>query len=211
MGNSDRFSEKAATWDDDPGHVTRARHVAAVVRDAVPLHEGMRAIEIGAGTGLLARALADDLASVVVTDAAPGMVEAANAALAEPRYDGWEARRYDIEHDPLPAERYDLVLGLLTLHHMGDIAAVLRTCAGLLAPGGWVALADLDHDPHGEFHASVDDFDGHDGFTRDSVHRWMADAGFAEVEIVDAGTVTKEADGAEREFPMFLAVGRLIG
>lgn len=209
MDDIDRFSEEAATWDDDAGHVERARAVAAVVRDGVPLRSDMHALEIGGGTGLLARALADELGTVVVTDVAPGMVTAAAAALDDPRYDGWSARLYDIEHDPLPEERFDLVLGQLALHHMGDVAAVVRRCAKLLRPGGWVALVDLDHDPDGDFHAAVQDFHGHDGFTRDSVQGWLEAAGLTDVAISDAGAVTKEVDSQERDFPMFLATARL--
>lgn len=211
MSHTDQFSEKAATWDDDPGNVARAHAVAALVRDAVPLQADTRALEIGAGTGLLARALADDLGSVTVTDVAPGMVAAASAALSDPRYRGWEARRFDIEQDPVLSERYDLILGLLTLHHMRDIGAVLRRCADLLKPGGWVAMTDLDHDPQGDFHASVHDFHGHDGFTREAVHTWLTEAGFIDVSLADAGSVTKEIDNQSREFPMFLAVARLPG
>uniref|UniRef100_UPI0032221B59 class I SAM-dependent methyltransferase n=1 Tax=Intrasporangium sp. TaxID=1925024 RepID=UPI0032221B59 len=157
----DRFSEEAPTWDQKPGHADRARSVAEVIRRAVPLRPDMRALEIGGGTGLLARALAEDIGRVVVTDVAPGMLEAAREALADARYDGWEVRRYDIEHDPVPDERFDLVLGLLTLHHMGDVAAVIGVCARLLVPGGYVALVDLDHDADGAFHAQVHDFHGH--------------------------------------------------
>lgn len=209
MADIDRFSERAATWDDDPEHVGRAHSVAAAVRGVVPLHDAMHALEIGGGTGLLARALADDLGTVVVSDGAPGMVEVARAALDEPRYDGWEARRYDIEHDPLPAERFDLVLGQLALHHMGDVPSVVRRCAELLRPGGWIALVDLDHDPDGAFHASVHDFHGHDGFTRSSVRAWLTESGFTDVALTDAGAVTKQVDGVAQEFPMFLATGRI--
>lgn len=209
MDDIDRFSEEAATWDDDPGHVERARAVAEVVRDGVPLRGEMHALEIGGGTGLLARALAADLGTVVVTDVAPGMVAAAAGALDDPRYDGWSARLYDIEHDPLPEERFDLVLGQLALHHMNDVPAVVRRCVEVLRPGGWVALVDLDHDPDGDFHAAVQDFHGHDGFTRESVKKWLEEAGLSDVAVNDAGVVTKEVDSQQREFPMFLATGRL--
>lgn len=199
----DRFSDEAATWDEKPGHAERARSVAEVIRAAVPLRADMTAIEIGGGTGLLARALADDVRSVVVTDVAPGMVEAAQAALADPRYAGWSARRYDVEKDPVPDERFDLVLGLLTLHHMGDIPTVLDRCAALLNPGGYVSLVDLDHDADGSFHAHVHDFHGHDGFPREQVAHWLTAAGFTDVRLGDAGTVVKE----NGEFPMFVATG----
>lgn len=205
----DRFSEEAATWDEDEGHVERAREVAGVLREAVALRPDMDVLEIGGGTGLLSRELADDIGRATVTDVAPGMVAAAQGALADPRYPGWEARRYDVEHDPLLQERHDLVLGLLALHHMGDVAAVIGRCAELLRPGGAVALVDLDHDPDGAFHAHVDDFDGHDGFTRGDLRQWLEGAGFRDVRTGDAGTVTKESEGVERDFPMFLATGRL--
>lgn len=204
----DRFSQEAATWDDKPGHADRARSVAAVIRRTLPLRTDMRALEIGGGTGLLARALADDVATVEVTDVAPGMVDAARTALADPRYAGWSARHYDIEHDPLPADRYGLVLGLLTLHHMGDVESVIERCADLLEPGGWLALVDLDHDPHGAFHAHVHDFEGHDGFPRDDVRRRLAAAGLVDIAVGDAGVVTKDGEHGPVDFPMFIATGQ---
>ncbi|TQL70296.1 methyltransferase family protein [Nocardioides albertanoniae] len=209
MADIDRFNEEAASWDEDQTNVERARVVAAAIRDVAPLHGDMHALEIGGGTGLLARALADDLGTVVVTDVSPGMVEAAARALDDPRYDGWEARLYDIEHDPLPEDRFDLVMAQLALHHMGDVPAVVRRCAELLRPGGSVALVDLDHDPEGAFHAAVPDFQGHHGFLRDDVRGWLEAAGFTHVTVTGAGVETKEVESVAREFPMFLASGRL--
>jgi 2-polyprenyl-3-methyl-5-hydroxy-6-metoxy-1,4-benzoquinol methylase len=204
----DRFSAEAATWDDKPGHAERAQEVAAAIRATVPLRPDLRVLEIGGGTGLLSRALAGDVGRVTVTDVAPGMVEAAQRALADPQYAGWSAERYDIEHDPLLPERYGLVVGLLTLHHMGDVPAVVQRCAQLLEPGGAVALVDLDHDSDGAFHAAVHDFDGHHGFTREDVRGWLEGAGLVDVTLTTAGSVVKEVHGEQREFPMFLATGR---
>lgn len=207
MADIDRFNEEAASWDEDQTNLERTNAVAAAIRDVAPLRVDMHALEIGGGTGLLARALADDLGTVVVTDVSPGMVDAAARALDDPRYAGWEARLYDIEHDPPPEDRFDLVMAQLALHHMGDVPAVVRRCAELLRPGGSVALVDLDHDPEGAFHASVPDFQGHHGFPREDVQGWLEEAGFIDVRMADAGDATMDADSG-RAFPMFLATGR---
>lgn len=208
MPDSDRFTREAATWDEKPEHVDRVAYVVDAIRRSVPLRPDMSVIEIGGGTGLLARALAEDVGVVTVTDVAPGMVEAATAALDDTRYRGWQASRYDIEHDPLPGERYDLLISLLALHHMGDVAAVIHMARELLRPGGWVALIDLDHDPDGGFHSHVPEFDGHHGFERDTIRGWLETAGFEDVALSTAHQERKTVAGVEREFSLFLVTGR---
>lgn len=200
----DRFSAAADSWD-EPHRVERAHIVAESIRAVTPMEPGMTAIEIGGGTGLLSRSLADVLGQVTVTDIAPGMVDAATKVLADPQYEGWQARLYDIEHDPLPEERYDLALSLLALHHMGDIPAVLRSFFALLNPGGALAVADLDEDPEGGFHARHDDFDGHHGFSRDTFGDWLEAAGFVDVALTTAHVEPMVHEGKEQHFPLFLA------
>jgi 2-polyprenyl-3-methyl-5-hydroxy-6-metoxy-1,4-benzoquinol methylase len=207
--HSDRFSNLAADWDERPGAQERATSVAAAIRAAIPLSRSMSALEIGGGTGLLSRALADDIGTAVVTDVAPGMVAAASRVLTEPAYAGWRAELFDVERDALPDERFDLVLSLLALHHMGDIPAVMERVVGLLAPGGQVALADLEHDAEGGFHRHVEGFDGHHGFTRERLTSLLCEAGLVDVAVGVAGHDTKEVEGLSRRFPILLATGRL--
>jgi len=203
------FSEQAAEWDDKPGRRERAAAIAASIRAAVPLDPAMTAIELGAGTGLLSRALAEDVGAVSVTDAAPGMVQVAEAVLRDPRYRGWSAWRYDVDVDPLPEARSDLVLSQLALHHMADPARVLRTAFALLNPGGHLALVDLDLDPDGHFHAEAHpDFEGPHGFDRDQVRSWLAQAGFVDIVLSTAHREPKVVDGVQRRLPLFLAAAR---
>src|SRR5690606_25220064 len=69
----DPFDEKAATWDDDPAKVERARVVADALRDAVPLGPTTRLLEYGAGTGLVTQALRDAVGPVTLADTSAGM------------------------------------------------------------------------------------------------------------------------------------------
>ena len=203
-----RFDDLAAEWDSRPHARERADMIAAAIRDTVPLSPAMRVLEVGGGTGLLSRALVDDIGTAVVTDVSGAMVDVAGEMLADPRYAGWSARRLDIEHDDLPDETFDLVLSQLALHHMGDVPGVIGRLAALLTPGGWVALADLEHDADGGFHRHVHGFSGHHGFSREDLGRWLTAAGLVEVTVGDAGFDVKEVEGEERRFPLLLAAGR---
>ena len=197
------FDEAASTWDDQPGREERARAVAQAIREAIALRSDMVALEYGAGTGLLGRQLADELGSLTFADASAGMTEVARGKIAElGAADRMRAVRLDLMTDPVPDDRYDLVLSMMALHHVGHIPALLTALHTMLRAGGRVALVDLDAED-GTFHDG--DFDGHQGFDRDDLGRWLAAAGFAEVRFRTAFTVVKEVDGQEREFPLFLA------
>jgi hypothetical protein len=88
----------------------------------------------------------------------------------------------------------------MALHHVTDLDGLLRSVAGLLVDGGRLAIADLDEDPDGGFHADLVDFGGHDGFNRQSLAERLAHAGFGDVNFVDATTIVKGG----REFGVFL-------
>ena len=200
------FDSKAATWDDDPRRAERARAVADAIRAAVPLRPDMRAIEIGGGTGQLGRALAADVGSIEITDSSEGMVRAAGEASGACENCG--TRLFDVEKDALPDARYDLIVSQLALHHMGDVAAVIRRLFEIAAPGARIALVDLDHDEHGEFHGHMDDFHGHHGFHRSDIARWLGEAGFVDVATSTALEMDPGADHHHQRFPLFLAVRR---
>ena len=70
------FDERARDWD-TPERRARAEVVAAAIRSAVPLRPDMRAIEVGAGTGLLGLALTNDVGELVLADPSEGMLEVA--------------------------------------------------------------------------------------------------------------------------------------
>ena len=200
------FDAEAGTWDAQPGRLDRARTVAQEIRRTVPLTREMAALEYGAGTGLLGRQLAGDLASITFADASAGMTEVATATIAGlGAADTMRAVRLDLMTDPVPEERYDLVLSMMALHHVDDIPALLAAFHTLLREGGRLALVDLDAED-GSFHEG--DFAGHHGFARDALAAQLEEAGFAEVGFRTAYTVSKEVDGQARDFPLFLATAR---
>lgn len=200
MHEHQRFDDEAATWDDTPGHEERQVAVAQAIEEAVALGPGMSALEVGGGTGRLSILLSDRVGSVVVTDPSAGMVQVAQQRIeAAGLRDRLRAVQAELTTDPLDGA-YDVVWSSMALHHVQDLDGLLRSVAGLLVNGGRLAIADLDEDPDGAFHAEKVDFDGHHGFDRQRLAEHLAHAGFAEVHFVDATKILK----GDREFGVFL-------
>jgi len=203
-----RFDDAADTWDDDPEHEERQQAVARVVRDTLALTPRTRALDVGAGTGRLSILLADQVGSVTVTDPSAGMVRVAGERIEEAGLAGrMAAVQEDLTADRIDGE-YDVAWSSMALHHVGDLDALLTTLHQLLVAGGRLAIADLERDPDGAFHADKPDFAGHHGFDRDELAGQLSRAGFGDVTFADATSITKEG----REFGVFLCTAtRLPG
>jgi len=200
MHEHKRFDDEAATWDDAAGHEERQLAVAHAIEEAVTLSPQMSALDVGGGTGRLSILLSDRVGSVVVTDPSAGMVQVAHERIeAAELSDRLRAVQVDLTTDPLDGA-YDVVWSSMAFHHVQDLDGLLRSVAGLLVNGGRLAIADLDEDLDGAFHAGKVDFGGHHGFDRQRLAEQLADAGFVEVSFVDATTILK----GDREFGVFL-------
>jgi ubiquinone/menaquinone biosynthesis C-methylase UbiE len=199
------FDQQARDWDNDPGRVSRARAVADAIRSHVPLTAGMSAIEYGCGTGLLSFELRGDIGSITLADNSAGMLDVLREKIAALGAVNLTPIRLDLTVDPLPADRFDLVFSLLTLHHIPDTERALRSFHALLGPNGWLAICDLDAED-GSFHDPG--FDGHHGFERGDLERKLKDLGCLDVCTITASEIARERGGVTRVYPLFLLVGR---
>ena len=200
------FDARAATWD-TPQRVARASAASAAIRSAVRFPPGCRAIEIGAGTGLVGLALLDKLGELVLADTSEGMLAEARRKIAERDLHNVRAIHFDLVADPPPdGAPFDAAISQLVLHHIEDTAAGLTGFRHLLAPGGLLVALDLDAED-GSFHGDIGQGVHHLGFDRARLGRLVEAAGFIDVEVGDGGTVS----GAENEdvpYPMFLLTAR---
>jgi SAM-dependent methyltransferase len=109
------------------------RHLAA--RGIAP---GWRCLEVGAGSGTVARWLAEKVGAsghVVATDLDARFLEPLAA-------DGIEVRCEDlVEHAPEPAA-YDLVHARTVLQHIPARERVLASLVRAVRPGGWLVIED---------------------------------------------------------------------
>ncbi len=197
------FDVKAKEWDNDPVKLERATAVAAAIRNQVRLSPDLSTLEYGCGTGLLSFSLYRELGSITLADSSVGMLAVLREKIAASGADHLRPVRLDLAIDPLPAERYDLIYTLMTLHHVSDVDRILRDFHALLRPDGVLCIADLDRED-GSFHGAG--FDGHSGFEREALRDRLARAGFREIGFETCYVMRKPQGEGMREYPVFLAV-----
>jgi 2-polyprenyl-3-methyl-5-hydroxy-6-metoxy-1,4-benzoquinol methylase len=198
------FDERAKDWD-TPERIARAAQMAGAIREAIPIAATDRLVDVGAGTGLLGLALVDDVAEVVLLDPSAGMIEVAADKLAGGALPTVRAHRHDLLVDPPPAEPFDVAVSMLVLHHLQDTRAALTAVRGLLRPGGWMALADLDTED-GTFHSEDAEGIHHLGFDRGALGATARAVGFADVATRTA--MVLDEDSHFHGYPVFLLTGR---
>ena len=114
--------------------------------------------------------------------------------------------RLDLETDPLPDSRFDLIVSSMTMHHIEHPSSLFAKFFELLTPGGTLCIADLDPDG-GEFHQDNVGVK-HFGFDREQIAADFSAAGFADIETSTAYTIRREVqDKGTKEFTVFLVSG----
>jgi ubiquinone/menaquinone biosynthesis C-methylase UbiE len=202
------FDQAAATWDENPLRKELMRAVVDAIIRQVHLTPQMKVLDYGCGTGLVSILLAELVGTIDAADSSEGMREVLRRKLDQSIFKTIRAIRLDLEHDPLPDDRYDLIVALMVLHHVADTEGMLRKFSALLSPNGILCIADLDTEPrlfHDEEAAATVH---HFGFDREELKKLLARIGFSDLRDVTAHTIRKAvADGQERKFPVFLVVG----
>jgi ubiquinone/menaquinone biosynthesis C-methylase UbiE len=106
------------------------------------LTEGMRALDVGCGSGLLTAALADRLGAANVAAADPS--ESLLAACAA-RVPGADFRRAPAEELPWPDGSFDAVLSQLVLNFVADADAAVAEMRRVAVPGAILASCTWDY------------------------------------------------------------------
>ena len=110
----------------------------------IPLPSGGVIADVGCGAGAFwtnaPRTVPDNL-KLRLFDLSPGMVEAANRAVADlNRWSDVRAKVADAATLPLESNNVDTMLAIHMLYHLSDPAVGVREFARVLRPGGTVAV-----------------------------------------------------------------------
>src|SRR5512133_1859359 len=146
-----KFSDLAHRWW-DPDSEFRPLHQINPLRldwiqTQVPL-TGKRVLDVGCGGGILADAMARKGDQVLGIDLAAKALKVAQLHALEAHTANVEYR--EISAEALAVEQpggFDVVTCMEMLEHVPDPASVVRACATLVKPGGWVFFSTLNRSP----------------------------------------------------------------
>lgn len=201
------FDKEAAAWDQKPARVKLANDIVNAISAEGILTPDMDVLDFGCGTGLLTLQLQPLARSVTGVDSSQAMLGLLRAKIENQKLANIRTQLLDLEDGDILEGSYHLVVCSMTLHHIRETRRLLDQFSEILAPQGYLCIADLDPDD-GQFHGENDTV-FHHGFDRPTLRRVFTEAGFDDIEDRIAANVTKPIpDGGMRSFSVFLMIGR---
>jgi SAM-dependent methyltransferase len=143
----DEFAHQADSFARSPTMTLAA--TLGVLIDLVPEDPEARWLETACGPGLIARALAPRVGSVLGTDLTPAMIEKARVDAAEAGVENVSFEVGDATALDLPDDSLDGAITRFSLHHIPAPVRVLEEMRRVVKPGGYVVVSDFVTDDDG--------------------------------------------------------------
>ena len=195
------FDEKAREWDKNKMHLERTMAVAAQLGNMVAFRPNMKAMEFGAGTGLLSFYLKDRFSEITLIDSSMEMLKTAEGKMGQDDRLKFRTFFLNLEKEPYKGDPFDIIYSQMVLHHVGDTGAMIKTFSQILTPGGVLAIADL-YPEDGSFHDGS--LEVHHGFDPAALSEILRKQGFDECKFEQCFTIRKEIGADIKEYPVFL-------
>ncbi len=110
--------------------------------------QGKRILDVGCGGGILADAMARKGAEVLGIDLATKALKVAQLHAMEAQTPNVQYR--EVSAEALASEQpagFDVVTCMEMLEHVPDPASIVRACATLVKPGGWIFFSTINRNP----------------------------------------------------------------
>ncbi|MEP6802421.1 MAG: methyltransferase domain-containing protein [Acidobacteriota bacterium] len=132
------FTRQAASW----GRDSISDDLRWAV-DRLGLERDDDVLDVAAGTGLLSRAMAPRVRSVVALDLTPEMMAEGRRAADREKLTNVRFEKGAAEDLPYDPSSFDMVVTRFSIHHFQNPAAVLLEMARVCRTGGRVAVIDI--------------------------------------------------------------------
>ena len=196
---TDSFAHRASTWD-EPSKIDMTTHFLTVMLDKIILQKNWKALEIGAGTGLVGLQVLPYVDTVVFEDTSGAMLD----VLMEKLEGDENAEILHGEIFDYKKQDINLIFSTMAFHHIPDIDSALTHMYNITLPGALVVVGDLRSED-GSFHR----FESipHKGFDTAILSAQFAKAGFS-VRSVETYNILKRerTPGVVGEYEQFLLI-----
>jgi 2-polyprenyl-6-hydroxyphenyl methylase/3-demethylubiquinone-9 3-methyltransferase len=146
-----KFSDLAHRWWDPESEFRPLHQINPLrlewIKASAPL-QGKDVLDVGCGGGILTDAMARSGANALGIDLATKSLKVAQLHALEAQTPHVQYREVSVE--ALALERpasFDVVTCMEMLEHVPDPASVVKACADLVKPGGWVFFSTLNRNP----------------------------------------------------------------
>lgn len=196
---TDNFAHRAAEWD-SPEKTKMTEIFVAEMLEQIQPKSHWKALEIGAGTGLVGMQVAPFIDTMVFEDTSAAMLDVLKQKLTEnSKAEIVHGEVYDYTRQDI-----DLIFSCMALHHVPDIDKTLQHLATITNTGATVVIGDLRTED-GSFHR----FEPipHRGFDTDILSKQFAQAGFEVITTQTYHVLKRErTEGLFTEYEQFILV-----
>jgi len=200
------FDLVARQWDENPERLERSKVIAEEIKQYLTGSGNMRALEYGAGTGVLSLLLQDRFDEIVMMDSSREMVNVMAEKVRDEEISHLRPLFGNLEEESYTDGPFDVIFSLMVMHHVEQINQVLIRFSEMLNKGGLLFIVDLFQED-GSFHK--EDFNGHLGFDPEALAQKLKSAGFNSASYHHCYTMQKTTvTGETKEFPLFMLVGQ---
>lgn len=154
----DKFSALAHKWWDTNSEFKPLHEINPLRLDYIDDHahiSGKAVLDVGCGGGILSESMANRGAQVTGIDLAEKSLKVAKLHLLETGAQvDYQCIAVEALAEQQPAS-FDVVTCMEMLEHVPDPASIIRACATLVKPGGWVFFSTLNRNPKSYLYAIV--------------------------------------------------------
>jgi ubiquinone/menaquinone biosynthesis C-methylase UbiE len=199
---NDTFVTRAADWDSPDKISMTNKFVAELFCHVDPLPT-WKALEIGAGTGLVGLQIESFVRKIVLEDTSESMLGVLKQKLDE-------NSKVEILHGEVTEYKQqdiDLVFSSMAFHHIPDIERTVQHLATITKTGAWVVIGDLVTED-GSFHR----FEPipHRGFDTLVLSKQFAQAGF-DVKLVKIyNVISRTVDSVTTNYELFILIAKRL-
>lgn len=201
---TNHFDSVAKDWDKNSIHIQRTEAIAAEMLKTISFNKSMKALEFGAGTGLLSFALRDYFSEITLMDNSVEMSKVAALKIKDANISNIKAVVFDLEKEDYTSEKFDIIYSQMALHHVGNVENIISKFHSLLNPNGILAIVDLCKED-GSFHDYNPDV--FLGFEPELLKNTLMSMSFENVNHKVCYTIKRtDKNGVEKDYPIFLLV-----